>query len=276
MTDQPNPDSPLDKWLSDQYEALKRDVTAKLDLEAGFQEAILRGRYELLADDVRRSLDLEAGLTAVLSASMEPAEHPAAFASGSSDKASVQIDGSNAVDRLAFRTHTETPPPEACECLKARTAIFGFLKLAADTLQRLVQEEDVTADDIIVAIEKINSAVTRSMNDSHRSFSADLGNLRDLARSLTNIRDLYSAYPTTSRASRKLAERLDELDRFSNDFTKADLRRAKLDGLRLAGVRWSEQTKWPGDWEDRIRENSAPLASESGVFVILRELPQAS
>src|SRR5437588_703550 len=105
MTGQPDPDSAPDKWLSDRYEALKRDITAKLDLEAGFQEALLKGSYKFLADDVRRSLDLEAGLVAVLSTSMNPDDDGSgAFAWSHGDP--VQITVRSPVDRLEFRTHT--------------------------------------------------------------------------------------------------------------------------------------------------------------------------
>ncbi len=270
--DQPNPDSALDKWLSDQYEVLRRDVTAKLDLEAGFQEALLKGSYEFLAEDVRRSLDLEAGLAAVLSDSMNPDEDSGAFSWSHGN--SVQIVGRSPGDRLEFRTHTTTPPPGGCECVRVRSVIFEFLKLGADTLRRLVQEEDVTAGNVITAVENINSAVTYSLNEFNRPFVADLGNLRDLAVSLTSIRDLDTAYPAIGRASRKFAERLDELDKFCNDFTEADLSRTSIGGLWLVGVRWSKRTKWPSDWVERIRKNSAPLPSEPGVFVILHELPQ--
>lgn len=113
------------------------------------------------------------------------------------------------------------------------------------------------------------------LNDYDRPFVAQLDDLRNLTRLLTEIRDLDTAYPALGRVVQRLSQKLGEADKFTNDFTEADLRRARLDELVLTGVRWSERTRWPSDWEDRIRQDSLPLASDPGVFVILGKHPPA-
>jgi len=84
---------------------------------------------------------------------------------------------------------------------------------------------------------------------------------RDLARDLVHENlDARSADPTSLLGLR------DVLDQVADDFIGADLRSASLDGVSLEGIRWSTATRWPADWEERIRAGSFEL--EPGVFEI--------
>jgi hypothetical protein len=54
--------------------------------------------------------------------------------------------------------------------------------------------------------------------------------------------------------------------RGNDDFVGADLEEADLTDVPLAGIRWSDGTRWPGHWRDRIREASVPVGD--GIYVI--------
>ncbi|MCY1142645.1 hypothetical protein OWR29_32010 [Actinoplanes sp. Pm04-4] len=69
----------------------------------------------------------------------------------------------------------------------------------------------------------------------------------------------------------ELANDLRNLDSLLNDFTGQDLRQAKLERHRLAGMRWDGQTRWPKSWQRRIAENSDEVAP--GVFVVREDFP---
>src|SRR5262249_40075456 len=49
------------------------------------------------------------------------------------------------------------------------------------------------------------------------------------------------------------------LNAMRHDYAGADLRTLELAGLDLQGVRWSDTTQWPPQWEDTIRGHSVPL-----------------
>jgi len=84
---------------------------------------------------------------------------------------------------------------------------------------------------------------------------------RDFGRDLVHENlDARSADPTS------LLNLRDVLDQVADDFIGADLRSASLDGVSLEGIRWSTATRWPADWEERIRAGSFEL--EPGVFEI--------
>jgi len=70
--------------------------------------------------------------------------------------------------------------------------------------------------------------------------------------------------------ARSLARALDRdfvglethLDHVRHDFAGADLRRAHLTGASLDGVRWTATTRWPAEWEPRIRTGSVKVADD--------------
>ncbi|HET9379533.1 MAG TPA: hypothetical protein VFP69_01715 [Streptomyces sp.] len=68
-----------------------------------------------------------------------------------------------------------------------------------------------------------------------------------------------------------LARAVSEVERASNDFTGADLRHAKLDGIVLDGILWDATTLWPPHWETRVRRSSLPSDAEHGILVVACE-----
>ncbi|GHD96061.1 hypothetical protein [Streptomyces naganishii] len=63
---------------------------------------------------------------------------------------------------------------------------------------------------------------------------------------------------------------LDSVHAFINDFTTADLRAVDLDGLDLAGVRWSETgTRWPAAVDvEELKSRSEETPPCSGIWVV--------
>lgn len=79
----------------------------------------------------------------------------------------------------------------------------------------------------------------------------------DLDLDLTNV-----ASPGPDDLSRLLTV----LENVAVDFTHADLRAVSLVGVPLEGIRWSSATRWPPDWEEKIRAES--IETDDGTFVI--------
>ena len=68
-----------------------------------------------------------------------------------------------------------------------------------------------------------------------------------------------------------LALTIAEVERASNDFLGADLRNAKLDGVRLEGILWDAATLWPEQWATRICRASCVSDDAQGVLVVTAE-----
>lgn len=56
-----------------------------------------------------------------------------------------------------------------------------------------------------------------------------------------------------------LVRALDLLEKSITSMVGADLTAADLTGIPLAGVRWSDETRWPPGWEGRIRRESVAV-----------------
>ncbi|GAA2610760.1 hypothetical protein [Paractinoplanes durhamensis] len=52
-----------------------------------------------------------------------------------------------------------------------------------------------------------------------------------------------------------------ELHRVLDDFGGTDLSHLDLTGVPLAGIRWSDTTRWPDRWAERIRRDSVPIGA---------------
>ena len=92
-------------------------------------------------------------------------------------------------------------------------------------------------------------------------FTAALDDIKEIDRLLFN-RSFGTARQRIQEAVRAMA-RIDEL---VSDFVGADLTDARLKGIPLDGIRWSDSTQWPDDWVEQIRRRSVEVAP--GLFVI--------
>ncbi|MFF3886171.1 hypothetical protein [Streptomyces sp. NPDC001914] len=68
-----------------------------------------------------------------------------------------------------------------------------------------------------------------------------------------------------------LSKAVAEVERASNDFVGADLTNAHLDGLLLDGILWDDTTRWPPQWEMRVRRASLLCDEEEGIRVVAAE-----
>ncbi|MEI5101095.1 hypothetical protein RB200_24260 [Streptomyces sp. PmtG] len=81
------------------------------------------------------------------------------------------------------------------------------------------------------------------------------------------VDDLADAHGQALALGRAVAD----VERACTDFVGADLRDARLDGVRLQGIRWDAATAWPQEWEPLIRRASLPVGGEGGVLVVAAE-----
>ncbi|WP_329348904.1 hypothetical protein OG226_12080 [Streptomyces sp. NBC_01261] len=94
---------------------------------------------------------------------------------------------------------------------------------------------------------------------------------RVLTSTLVNIRvnEVARAIGTVLDREAPALDR-DSVHAFINDFTTADLRAVDLDGLDLAGVRWSETgTQWPPALDvEELKSRSEETSPYSGIWVV--------
>lgn len=181
---------------------------------------------------------------------------------------------------------------------------FADAEYAADTLVlRLTEREDwIAVESAALELSEILSACRAEALDAlltavrpGRAFHPALKDAvtRDLLRAHTMTRELdflgedlaydllQPEFPGSDpfrdlgrhqAFTRHLMHGLDALEEALTDLRGADVGRAELKGVPLDGVRWSDGTRWPDDWADRIRGHSVTTAS--GEYAILPGLPR--
>ena len=175
-----------------------------------------------------------------------------------------------ALDRDLDLAHTLARIPD--RHLNLALGLTLDLALAFDHASARVRANDLTRDlDYALALA---SALTRDLalalglaldlaGDLGRALDRDL----DLARALATAldfdlaRDLAFALDRTSRTLFYLHDVL-------SDVTDIDLHQIDLTGVPLEGLRWSDRTQWPPEWEEQIRRDSVQIAK--GVFEVAR------
>jgi len=182
-------------------------------------------------------------------------------------------------DRLDLRTHADDPGRFAgrrkrCGCVEVRRRIFESAGRQASSIARLLQEQRKDAGWEPVASAK---AAVRELEDYLRSkqvFSAPLsGDLATLRVLVSRALDELSASAGPSYAIDSLGDltwNLDRLDDVMNDYSGADLRGLFLPllfgKLRLAGIRWTAEFRWPWLWTRRMRRASEEVVP--GIFKV--------
>ncbi len=124
------------------------------------------------------------------------------------------------------------------------------------------------AHDLILAIIRARDLALARTHNIPRARSL----ARDLAYAIIRARDLALAHARD--LAHNLAHNLgvpeaetgqienlhtEELCDIVNDLIGADLHNVNLSGMRLDGVRWSDATRWPVQWVDRIKQDSVDL-----------------
>lgn len=267
MSDRPESETLVDRWLVDQHSLAVHDLSVRLDLEAGLHDVTLGARHEKFVEDVRRELDVEAGLSAVLG----PLEDGSG--SESNPKEAFQVGGEilaftfdSDFDRLELRTHTSAPKPRECGCLATRTAVLNSVHIVT---QRILTGLDIDSGSPLVSVRllgEFGAALQEAGEEFSAPLTADVDKWHHLIGRIVRALNVEDAPPEVRYQARELASSLAVLERILNDFTDADLKDAELQNVKLAGVRWSNNTRWPTGSADWIRRHSDEVAP--GRFVI--------
>ncbi|MFF2363805.1 hypothetical protein ACFVU0_13955 [Streptomyces sp. NPDC058122] len=151
--------------------------------------------------------------------------------------------------------------PESNRCLQApvRPDYLGAVEeTLAHPAERLVGElhsiRELLDEELAPTIEALETA-GRSYLFGVNAIAQDL--IDDLARGCEEATALAKAVVAVEQAS--------------NDFVGADLTNAQLDGLLLDGILWDDTTRWPPEWEMRVRRASLLCDEEEGIRVVAAE-----
>lgn len=181
-------------------------------------------------------------------------------------------------NRLDFRTHTGLPRHAArrpCGCTVIRDRLFAFAQ----------RDLGIFGVAVMVAVGNKNwylspanaqalGALSNHLNETRsfkRPMEMDLTKLRQLlGNALASLDE--NRIPSALRDNlAELARNLEDLEEILNDYSGADLSGFDLREFRLAGIRWSEETKWPWGWRRRIMRDSVEITT--GTFVIQGDDP---
>ncbi|WP_280273558.1 hypothetical protein [Nocardia wallacei] len=280
------------QWLTQQREQVAADLRQVLDVEAGLQEILIGAHRAELKNQIRSIVDIEAGLAAIV-----PAPDPILVLDNDVDNSDLDqvLRAITPADRLSLR-EAFAPLVGDADTLRiasgAAAAGEELTRVAWELFDQPYQDRWIQALELnLSSIRAGLSILTGSLADCTTStphadsvFSrvgwrllSEAGDLHDL---LNNFCDLLGAGPWTRgepgeitiaanclRASiQRSAARLRSLYRYLNDFVGADLSDVELEGMTLVGVRWSCETVWPPDWQERIENSSVEV--EPGVYEI--------
>ena len=148
------------------------------------------------------------------------------------------------------------------------------LVIARDSARALAYDQNTGADfadaltnDLIDALDRashsarvlVGTGIASMVNRLRRTGGSAVTSLRDVA-----LTDLLEDVTTTS--SSDIERTLTAVSRLRDDFIGADLRTADLSESELAGVRWSDSTRWPDDWFPLVRRASFKVSP--GIYEI--------
>jgi hypothetical protein len=289
-------DEAVSQWLAERHRDLVSDLRGTLDLNAGLREIAIAADHHALVSDLSDLLDLDAGLAAILPAP-EDLAYPAApeSPSGHSSLGASSTDLVNAIAaspaavRLALRASalnlaqavdivgtldrvkewvgilmTDLASASAQAIVRARALDLAHARALAHALD-LAHARDL---DLALVL-----ALARALDLAHALDRAhDLAHARDLdlalARALARAHRLTRAHAHDLAHTLGIAEmEMDQVENLDtqqlrnvvNDLTGADLHDVDLETAQLDGVRWSNATRWPTQWIDRIRRDSVDL-----------------
>jgi hypothetical protein len=112
---------------------------------------------------------------------------------------------------------------------------------------------------------RVIHASVRRIESARQTFG-DAVQRRSWQLTTTWLSDVYGAARTVHRILDHVARELLRIEQALNNFTGEDFRAVDLDGIRLAGLRWSTETQWPEAWREQIEHDSFPIGD--GIFEI--------
>lgn len=245
-----------------------------LDLEAGLADARLPDLQTTLTQILDTTLDLDAGRAQIL-----PSPPKSTTASTRVFKGllrlTLDLNRRTLHEKLIARTsfpfremiYLQSIAELAHKKLLMLRVPVSELERAQEHALILSQSENPFARDLAI---KLSIAIARL---DRRSGGASPHSMLQLAISLTSclVRDKEIRRALNEEAvllsdpgtlKRTIAMLIDAVSNVAG----ADLRGVDLSGIPLEGLRWSERTQWPGDWEFYARENSVEV--EPGLFEI--------
>jgi hypothetical protein len=103
--------------------------------------------------------------------------------------------------------------------------------------------------------------------DLASDFALALNHDLDLASALASALD-FDLARNLARNLARTSQTIVHLHNVLSDMTGVDLQRIDLTGIPLEGLRWSDGTQWPPEWDEQIRRDSVQITD--GVFEVGR------
>ncbi|MCF3136650.1 hypothetical protein IPZ69_41325, partial [Streptomyces olivochromogenes] len=141
---------------------------------------------------------------------------------------------------------------------------------ARDRALILAHELNRSHDHTIIEVLNLQLGIVRELDealayDLDLALAVALAQDRDHPRDLVTARDLVLDLSPIDDPSTTAAQ----LRQAVSDFRGADLRQAQLKKADLAWITWDENTRWPENWIERIKNASVEQPEGSGQYVIL-------
>ncbi|WP_067694436.1 histidine-type phosphatase [Nocardia jejuensis] len=112
-------------------------------------------------------------------------------------------------------------------------------------------------------------AIQAMMHDGDRPRNSRTWWLGELQKFVEQAMNQPGARSQAPAVLNEVAAHLKACANTLNDFVGADLSEVELDGVPLAGLRWSSaSTRWPHAWQERIEQDSIRVENEQDVFEI--------
>jgi len=292
-------DATLDRELTRRYSALRDDLAATLDIEAGLREALIPANHQTLVADLRETLDIEAGLAAIVpEARPVPALHPTDAGLVDGGEPLRFLRGLSLPTRWSLRTAILTGGLEASYrtarelsiCVSAVGAEaenvdpsgFYWIDMHAPRFDHLDHHNAACQHAMAAAIALLRESSSPVEAGSFKVLATHWADLEDTVNTtLGNVRMMIKKYECGALAesellnfvSGRLALDIHHLAQLLaveinalNNFTEDDLRDQGLEKIHLDGLRWSLATQFPPDWLEEIDRNSVPIGN--GVFEV--------
>ncbi|MEV6071848.1 hypothetical protein AB0L82_35365 [Nocardia sp. NPDC052001] len=290
-------DDLLGEWLTQRCAELTESIAATMDLEAGFQDSLLRAQHKRLVTEIEASPADKNHPRDIETAPNEPArvDSPAL-----ERQLSSRIRRLPPIDRIALRPHVRQATNDAAEhALKAvgaslppdRRVLEGCTGETRDAVVTEVlldwQSYVCIVDSSLCQILGTQHRLLRELADRSLTLSMDatdwITDLRNtLYGTITGLREVFTMWgelvtgPAPNPVSRvrgyaagardllmAFAVEINEIGCATNDFAEADLRDIDVNRVWLHGLRWSPATRW-GDptVRDNIRARSIALGND--------------
>lgn len=276
----------FDRRLRNWHADSRYDLASCLDLDAGLDEVLIASRHGNLVADVATALDIDEGLAAILPLTrsgenvLDLAGHTSpfytflgAYAAGFALR--------RPTERLLARVWLPLLWLPAVRHLTAFTdRVYGFAREVdsgedldrsevGDFARDIDRSYDLEVDMSLRRDSLVNSVYGLLSNPARIygiveeftvtlrwSLGQALYYSRDMEPSFVVALSRDLAYDPLYARAHDLGRAVALLEEAATSMSGADFTDLDLQGIPLEGVRWTEATRWPATWADRIRCNS--------------------